>query len=68
MVIVHRYEGLTQWTLCGRWLGLPTNADLSIIGSDKAHEVTCKACMSRQKSENEEAGAEKQSKQVITDE
>jgi len=54
--------------LCGRWLGLPTNADNSIIGSDKAHEVNCKACMSKQESKDEEAGAEKQSKQVITDE
>ena len=66
MAIVHRYQGLTQWTLCGRWLGLPTNADNSIIGSDKAYEVNCKACMSRQK--DEEAGAEEQDKQVITDE
>ena len=39
---------------------------MNVMASDKAHEVNCKACMSRQK--NEEAGAEKQSKQVITDE
>ena len=39
---------------------------MNVMASDKAHEVNCKACMSRQK--NEEAGEEKQSKQVITDE
>ena len=39
---------------------------MNVMASDKAHEVNCKACMSRQK--NEEAGAEEQDKQVIKNE
>ena len=64
--IIHKYMGLTQWTLCGRWLGLPTVDDSEIIGTDKAHEVNCKACRSMQK--NEQTSTEKQSKQVTEDE
>ena len=65
MAIVHRYKEDTQWTLCGRysqWI----KGSMNVMASDKAHEVNCKACMSRQK--NEEAGAEEQDKQVIENE
>ena len=46
--IVHRYMGLTEWSLCGRWLGFPHKYEEApdVIGTDKAHEVNCKACKS----------------------
>ncbi len=45
--IVHRYMGLTEWSLCGRWLGYPHKHEVpDVIGTDKMHEVTCKACKS----------------------
>ena len=45
--IVHRYMGLTEWSLCGRWLGFPHKHEVpDVIGTDKMHEVNCKACKS----------------------
>jgi hypothetical protein len=43
--IIHKYNGESQWTLCGRYSDTLEGL-MNVIASDKAHEVSCKRCKS----------------------
>ena len=57
MAIVHKYKEETQWTLCGRYSAW-IEGSMNVMASDKDHEVTCKACKSISKSNNERKAKE----------
>ena len=41
--IVHKYNGDTQWTLCGRYADTLEGL-MNVLASDKVHEITCLRC------------------------
>ncbi len=42
--IVHKYNGETQWTLCGRYADTLEGL-MNVVATDKKHEVNCKRCV-----------------------
>lgn len=42
--IIHKYNGETQWTLCGRYADTLEGL-MNVIATDKKHEVNCKRCV-----------------------
>ena len=42
--IIHKYNGETQWTLCGRYAD-KLEGLMNVIATDKKHEVNCKRCV-----------------------
>jgi hypothetical protein len=41
--IVHKYNGDTQWTLCGRYADTLEGL-MNVLASDKDYEITCLRC------------------------